>query len=75
VVPLGVRAKGLQPDDAAWKHFVARVLGAHRIRLWKVFDFAERPMQRMESDGGVAGDFSFDAGAFLGAHRLEEGKA
>jgi len=75
VVPLGIRAKRFQPDHSARKHFAARLLGAHRIRLWKVFDSAQGAVQRFESDRRFAYDFRCHGSTFIGADKLEKAKA
>jgi len=75
VVPLGIRAKRLQPDHSAREHFAARLLGAYRICVWKVVDFAQGAVRRVRSDRWVDRNFSVDGCAFTGSHELEKAQA
>src|SRR5216684_4443143 len=72
VVSVGMGAEGIQPDYSAREYVAAGVLGAHRICVRALFDFAERAVQHFESDGGSANYLSGDGCAFGSAHAMEE---
>src|SRR5215472_14446267 len=72
MVPLGIRAKGLQPPHPAGKHFAAGLLGAHRVCLRKVLDPAKGTVRRAESHGRIAYDLSGHGGALGGPHNVEK---
>jgi hypothetical protein len=56
-------ASGIQPSGSVGKDVVAGVLGAHRICVWEIVNFAERKMWDRGRNGGAAGNFPGDAGA------------
>ena len=58
MVPLGPRAKRLQPHRSIRQDLSAGLLGAHRICLRTTFHLAERAVQHRESHGRIAGHFS-----------------
>ena len=72
MVPMGTGAKGFQPDHPARANFAARVLGAHRICLWKIFHFAKRAVQRVEGQWRTDYDFFGDADSLFDTHKLEK---
>jgi hypothetical protein len=72
MVPVGMGAEGIQSDHSARADVAAGVLGAHRVCVWTVFDFAERAVQYFGSDSRIAGDFSSDGCAFASADAMEE---
>src|SRR6516225_5175445 len=75
MVPLGIRAKGLQPHHPARKHFAAGLLGAHRVCLWKVLDPAKGTVRRAESHSRIAYHLSSHGCALGGPHNVEKAKA
>jgi len=60
-VPAGGWNGGIQSDDAVGEDVVAGVLGAHRVCVRKIFNFAEGKMRDCCGDGGIGDDFCGDA--------------
>src|SRR6266852_2300403 len=69
---LGICAARLQPHHPARQHFVADLLGAHRICVRKILDSAEAAVQRAEGQRGFADNFSRDGAAIAGSNEAEE---
>jgi hypothetical protein len=72
MVPLGIRAKRLQPHHSIGQDVVARLLGAHRIRLRPVFNSAKRPVQRVESNRRPSHHFRSNGFAFFAENFVEK---
>jgi len=72
VVPVGAGDGGIQSDGTVGEDFVAGVLGAHRVCVRTIVDFAEEEVRSWIGDSGVGGDFSGDAGVVGGADAVEE---
>jgi len=71
VVPPGIRAIGIQSCGAVGTDLIAGVLGAHRICVWKIVDFAEREVRVGGGDGRTSGYFRRHARIVSGAHAVE----
>jgi hypothetical protein len=69
---LGICAERIQSGDSAGANFAAGLLGAHRICVRKIFDFAEAGLLDSDGDFRVADYFSFDAGALDIANAIQE---
>ena len=64
VVPLGSGRVGLQPADRDGQVLFARVLGTHRVRLWRTFDFTQT--ERRDRNGDIRPDDNFRFDDFVG---------
>ena len=71
VVPLGIGAIGIQSCGAAGTDIIVGVLGAYRICVWKIVDFAEGKVRVGGGDGGTGGYFRRNARVIGGADALE----
>jgi len=72
MVPLGIAGFCVQSAGSTRPDFVARLLGAHRIRLRAILNFAERAVQHCEGDRGSRRDFRRNARALSAENTLEE---
>ncbi len=71
VVPLEIGATGIQSCGAVGTDLIAGVLGAYRICVWKIVDFAEREVRVGGDDGRTGGYFRRHARVVSSADAVE----
>ena len=71
VVPVGIGAIEIQSCGAVGTDILAGVLGAYRICIWKIVDFAEREVRVGGGDGRTGGYFRRNARVVSGADAVE----